>query len=1091
MIGTPRPSSPGYIGAQNGGRMSVRSLALLTSLVLAGCYPEVPFKFEAEEGLDGEDGGLDGTDGTDGTDGSAGDCAWYQDVDGDGFGAGEVVAVDCENQPEGTVDNALDCDDSLAYTNPDAGERCDELDNDCDEVVDEDLVYLWYADNDSDLYGDPTLSFETCMPPDTAVEDNTDCNDREPTIHPGASEVCSGTDEDCDGLIDGSDPDLDLSTATTYYGDADADGFGDAATPILACEPEDGTSTNSLDCDDTRDDIHPDAQEICSGTDEDCDSLIDDSDPDLDPSGGIPAWVDADGDSFGDDERPVEICALTTGFSATPGDCDDLDPQVSPAGQEVCAAGDEDCDGQEGDADRSVDPAGFTQWYPDLDGDSYGNPSGGLSACDAPADHVSNNTDCADDDSLINPAAVEVCSGIDEDCDGQIDDSDPDVDLPGGSTYYLDVDGDTYGDPASGSLACTMPAGRTSNATDCDDSLATINPLAIEECDTVDNDCDGLVDDADRSLAGSTTISSYTDADRDGYGTGLPRIACSLSTGEAGVGGDCNDASMGINPGATEVCNGVDDDCDLSVDGADPSIDTATYSTFYRDSDLDGFGTTSATSLACSASEGWSALSTDCNDGAVDISPSAAEVCDGRDNDCDALTDGADPSLDPTSLSEWWIDSDGDDLGAEGSASTWACEEPSGYANNDLDCDDTGFEDEDSDGAQDCEDEDIDGDGLRNTWDADPYDSDIARGPTGGFGTLGPVAFSGSLAWSVVNTRLSANAAEGATSLTVADGSLFVEGDEILIIDQQGSGAGARTFAFVAASSGGGLVIEPPLPQAFNASDVVRIYVVPHFGAVTLSGSLAAPAWSGTGGGVLVARASGAVTISGSISASSAGYRGGAGVSGNGSSPSQGESYLDTGVAGTRTANEGGGGADSPDNNRGAGGGGGSYGGSGTGGVRLSGSARTSAGATYGATGLSTWFMGSGGGGGQPDSESDGGYTSNLTGTGGAGGGLIALYSATSITVSGTVSANGEAGEAGYWGSTDWWAQGEIGGGGGGSGGQILLIAPSISVGSSLVTATGGAGGNGRTNSYPYTPLTGGAGGTGLIRLEGTVSGYT
>lgn len=134
---------------------------------------------------------------------------------------------------------------------------------------------------------------------------------------------------------------------------------------------------------------------------------------------------------------------------------------------------------------------------------------------------------------MIHPGATEICNGIDDDCDGQIDES-------GGVIWYADADGDGYGNAAVSQTACTQPTGYVSNSNDCNDSNANVNPAATEVCNSADDDCDGQINEG-----------GACDGDGDGYTT---------------VQGDCNDANPDIHPGATESCNNVDDDCDGLID---------------------------------------------------------------------------------------------------------------------------------------------------------------------------------------------------------------------------------------------------------------------------------------------------------------------------------------------------------------------------------------------------------------------------------------------------------------------------------------------------------------------------------------------
>ena len=130
-------------------------------------------------------------------------------------------------------------------------------------------------------------------------------------------------------------------------------------------------------------------------------------------------------------------------------------------------------------------------------------------------------------------------------------------------TWYRDADVDGYGTTTLTTRACTMPSGYVAASTDCNDSVATINPAASERCDLADNDCDGAVDESSAVDAGLW----YRDSDGDGFGlSSASTRACTAPTGYVSTSTDCNDAAATISPAGTEVCDAVDNDCDLPID---------------------------------------------------------------------------------------------------------------------------------------------------------------------------------------------------------------------------------------------------------------------------------------------------------------------------------------------------------------------------------------------------------------------------------------------------------------------------------------------------------------------------------------------
>ena len=341
---------------------------------------------EAAELCDGVDNNCDGVVDTDASDQST----WYQDADGDSYGFAEVEILAC-SQPEGAVANAEDCDDSTADTYPGAPESCEEeIDRNCDGSV-------GYADNDGD-------GWAACQ----------ECDDGEAAVNPDAQEVCNGVDDDCDGAMDDNDDSLDLSSATTYYQDADSDSYGDLDFTTQSCVAPAGYVADATDCEDADTTINPAATELCDGLDNNCDGSVDEA-----SAADASTWyADTDEDGYGDADYGTSACEQPTGYVSEATDCDDGDAAVSPAGTELCDGADNNCDGSI-DESSAADAA---TWYSDADNDGFGDASSTTRACSAPASTVADSSDCDDSDGTAYPSAVEICDGDDENCDGSVDD---------------------------------------------------------------------------------------------------------------------------------------------------------------------------------------------------------------------------------------------------------------------------------------------------------------------------------------------------------------------------------------------------------------------------------------------------------------------------------------------------------------------------------------------------------------------------------------------------------------------------------------------------------------------------------------------
>ncbi|HMV69596.1 MAG TPA: putative metal-binding motif-containing protein, partial [Myxococcota bacterium] len=320
---------------------------------------------------------------------------------------------------------------------------------------------------------------------------------------------CNGLDDDGDGVVD---PD-----------DLDGDGVG-------TCD------VDRFDCDDLDPTIAPGRPELCNGLDDDCDGALPAREAD-DDRDGVPDCA-LDCDDADPVRQPLDVDG--DGWTGCAGDCDDADPTVHPGAPEGCDGVDSDCDGLRGVNEQDVDGDGWSwcegdcaptdPWRApaDLDGDRFGG-------CDAVPD-------CDDADPRVGPAAEELCNGVDDDCDGRVDEEPED---PG--VWYLDGDGDGFGaDPL---LACDPPPGASAEGGDCDDVDPSRHPFAPERCDGVDQDCDHIVDEQVPHATG------WRDRDGDGFGDhAAPIVACQLPPDAATLDGDCDDEAPLTHPGARDLC---------------------------------------------------------------------------------------------------------------------------------------------------------------------------------------------------------------------------------------------------------------------------------------------------------------------------------------------------------------------------------------------------------------------------------------------------------------------------------------------------------------------------------------------------------
>jgi hypothetical protein len=655
------------------------------------------------------------------------------DDDRDGY-------VTCDGCLPGAGKQCGDCDDRRQNINPSEHERCNSRDDDCDGQIDDGnpgggaacstgqqgvcaagtrtcvsgsqvcvrnqapSAEVCTGGLDEDCDGTADLADLDCRP-DCVDQDGDgyvacaaactlpagkqcgDCNDGEPQVHPGADEVCNDRDDDCDSQNNEGNPGAGAACLTGQLGlcaagtlacvgsglvcqpsaspvpelcvgglDEDCDGFVDAddsdCTPLCAdadldfyavcvadCRLPLGRQCG--DCDDTRSGVHPGADETCNSRDDDCDSQTDEGDP----GGGVVCSTGQQG-------------ACDAGTRHCAGGQLVCQRNSGPV-PELCANGvDDDCDGTQDAADPDCFP-----FCPDADGDGYAMCSAG---CDVgPGDQCG---DCDDTRAGVRPGGTEACNSRDDDCDGQTDEGDP----GGGAACNTGESGIC----SAGTRHCT-PSGLN--------CVRNGGPLQENCGNGTDEDCDGNTDANDPNCA-------PTCADQDGDHFYVCVSGCTPPTGA--VCGDCDDARGGVHPGATETCNGRDDDCDGPTDEGNPGGNVACQTgdegvcaagrtacqvgelrcvplqqpgdevcgngtddncdgladaqdqdcvLFCADTDGDGFARCSGGNCRLAPGDACG----DCADSSPNVHPGVAERCNGVDDDCDGEEDEGNPDGGP------------------------------------------------------------------------------------------------------------------------------------------------------------------------------------------------------------------------------------------------------------------------------------------------------------------------------------------------------------------------------------------------------------------------------------------------------------
>jgi hypothetical protein len=663
---------------------------------------------------------------------------FYADVDDDGFGDPATAVRACA-RPPGLVANADDCDDGDAAVNPTAPEVCNGIDDDCDAVLDEEGD-TYYLDWDDDGFGDSAVTISACA--ETTVNDNGvlvsyvatpgDCDDLDDAVNPDAVEVCNSIDDDCDMQVD------ETGGPTLWYPDDDNDGYGkgpascsdllgagETADGVYTIYPFEDARPLRVYCDMGRGGwtrlVNHDALDGTRFFGTVANGLLQNEE---DPESGLYSIL-AYMEQFRSADGTFEFLLEWPGSTTYPGANQwrqTSDPTLEPIAGDQAIAIDYTAQGWGGlePANRSEavmdGTVGATNWFyavgttrlwttgmPGPDGAvddvalwvrPAAGGNGAVFACDQPAGFVGAGGDCDDAASSISPEGVELCNGVDDDCDTVLDEE-------AGPLWYPDADGDgfgadrlrdcddlmdagvttsgvydiyPYGDDTSLQVYCNMDddGGGWTRVFRHDSQAATL--FFADTTDALEENTDdptaplySILDQLERFRGADGAFEfriSWPGSVYDGRNVWLQTSNPTMDAvaGYEPVQIDYASQAWGGLERSTSSRTFIDGSVNISnwyysigsIDpwsgGAIPGPDTIPVDEvelYVRD--LSGGPASSVQS--CELVQGYAAAAGDCDDGDVAVGPGAPEVCNGVDDDCNDVVDDSPVTL-PTSCAD-------------------------------------------------------------------------------------------------------------------------------------------------------------------------------------------------------------------------------------------------------------------------------------------------------------------------------------------------------------------------------------------------------------------------------------------------------